>query len=566
MKKIPLYVLGLLMLVLPFSSAYAASASLDSLSPTGPIKAGTSVTFNVTATGYTGTLVYSLIDSFPNTTAASGNINSSTGIFTWSPSVADAGVHNFSITVSDANSNSFTVYQQIIVTATPTLTISVSPSATVNANQTLNWTVASSGFTNPFYSVSDSFSGTTLAISAVNSSSGSLSWTPQVQDIGVHSVVLSATDSYGASASTTQSITVNSNGTINIVSLSPGATVASGQTVTFSVTSPDLVSPTYTLKDSFNGSSMTNSNINATGNFSWLPGPSDVGVHTITVLGTDGSGHSATKTQQITVTGPNVSIGSLSPGVYVNAGTPVSFSVSAVGYTSPVYTVHDAYGSSISNANITSNGFFAWTPASGDVGVHNIVVTVSDATHNGSANVQIVVSASAGATTTPPPSVTSAGSFTLSLSLGSTGAEVTALQNLLIGQGLLSGTATGYFGALTQAAVMKFQTAHGLSAVGNVGPQTRAALNGGGTTQTTTPTTQPSGSGYVFTLALSIGSSGAEVTALQTRLTAEGVYSGPISGYFGALTSAGVKAYQAKKGIAQLGNVGPLTRAELNGN
>lgn len=69
---------------------------------------------------------------------------------------------------------------------------------------------------------------------------------------------------------------------------------------------------------------------------------------------------------------------------------------------------------------------------------------------------------------------------------------------------------------------------------------------------------------FVFNSNLAIGSSGNDVTELQNRLTTEGVYTGPITGYFGPLTGAGVKAYQLKYGIAQLGIVGPATRARLN--
>jgi hypothetical protein len=69
--------------------------------------------------------------------------------------------------------------------------------------------------------------------------------------------------------------------------------------------------------------------------------------------------------------------------------------------------------------------------------------------------------------------------FTLFLGIGSTGTQVTNLQNYLIQKGFLSGAATGYFGTLTQAAVKKYQTAHGISAVGYVGPGTRAVLNSG---------------------------------------------------------------------------------------
>jgi len=64
---------------------------------------------------------------------------------------------------------------------------------------------------------------------------------------------------------------------------------------------------------------------------------------------------------------------------------------------------------------------------------------------------------------------------------------------------------------------------------------------------------------------LGIGSRGADVTALQQFLIDDG-YSIPAgaTGYFGAQTRAAVIAFQKARGIAQVGVVGPLTRAELN--
>ena len=77
-------------------------------------------------------------------------------------------------------------------------------------------------------------------------------------------------------------------------------------------------------------------------------------------------------------------------------------------------------------------------------------------------------------------------------------------------------------------------------------------------------TTATAASSYNFTEFLTIGSQDAQVTALQERLTTDGLYSGPITGYYGALTEAGVMAYQKAHGINQLGYVGPGTRAALN--
>ena len=70
-----------------------------------------------------------------------------------------------------------------------------------------------------------------------------------------------------------------------------------------------------------------------------------------------------------------------------------------------------------------------------------------------------------------------------------------------------------------------------------------------------------------FTTNLALGSTGANVTALQQSLIASG-YSLPsgATGYFGAQTQAAVIAYQKAHGIAQVGTVGPQTRASLNSN
>jgi mRNA-degrading endonuclease toxin of MazEF toxin-antitoxin module len=71
-------------------------------------------------------------------------------------------------------------------------------------------------------------------------------------------------------------------------------------------------------------------------------------------------------------------------------------------------------------------------------------------------------------------------------------------------------------------------------------------------------------SSYQFNNFLGVGSQSADVTALQQRLTKDGFYSGSITGYFGTLTEAAVKEYQAANGITQAGYVGPGTRALLN--
>lgn len=68
--------------------------------------------------------------------------------------------------------------------------------------------------------------------------------------------------------------------------------------------------------------------------------------------------------------------------------------------------------------------------------------------------------------------------FTRPLGLGERSDDVRALQAMLMLTGHFAyPEATGFFGPATQAAVAAFQQAHGLEAVGSVGPMTRGVLN-----------------------------------------------------------------------------------------
>lgn len=67
--------------------------------------------------------------------------------------------------------------------------------------------------------------------------------------------------------------------------------------------------------------------------------------------------------------------------------------------------------------------------------------------------------------------------FAHNLTIGSRGEEVVKLQMLLIEKGYLKGTATGYFGGLTKAGLMKLQKEYGLPVTGYFGPMSRAKLN-----------------------------------------------------------------------------------------
>ena len=92
----------------------------------------------------------------------------------------------------------------------------------------------------------------------------------------------------------------------------------------------------------------------------------------------------------------------------------------------------------------------------------------------------------------PTVSATAGYAFTRDLQLGSKGADVTALQQGLVNGGYLSmpaGVAFGNFGALTKAALIKYQLAKGIApAAGYFGPKTRGIFSAGSSMGGTTGT------------------------------------------------------------------------------
>jgi len=55
--------------------------------------------------------------------------------------------------------------------------------------------------------------------------------------------------------------------------------------------------------------------------------------------------------------------------------------------------------------------------------------------------------------------------------------------------------------------------------------------------------------GFQFSSNLHVGSTGSDVTALQAMLASDGYFTQPTTGYFGPITFAAVKAWQAANGV-----------------
>jgi hypothetical protein len=384
----------------------------------------------------------------------------------------------------------------------------------------------------------------------------------------------------------------HASGTASVsIQLISSSSLAPGQTAAFAVNANGFTNPSYSLSDSFSGSSMSSGDISNVGYFSWVPTVYDAGEHQVTVNVSDIYGDAASSTINILVLSNTVLLQSLTPGNIAGANQPITFTAVAPGFINPYFTVHDSYtGTDITNSTINySSGDFDWIPPANQQGTHILTVSVTDDYgHTASitqtitvTNPQLTVSslspstsvavgtpisftaAMSGLATTTDFSVADnfSGTSTISTSdIASNGLFTWTPATSDVGTHLLTVSASDVFGntaSTTQKLIV--------TAAPTVTPITVVTPVVATSTASSSPSaTTSSNNGYVFTKLLAIGSRGVAVTALQTRLTALGVYSGPVTGYFGTLTAAGVRKFQASEGLEQVGYLGPLTRAALN--
>ncbi|MEK7511296.1 MAG: peptidoglycan-binding protein [Patescibacteria group bacterium] len=158
--------------------------------------------------------------------------------------------------------------------------------------------------------------------------------------------------------------------------------------------------------------------------------------------------------------------------------------------------------------------------------------------------------------------------LTSDLSIGSRGAEVTQLQLTLFQFGYSTAAPSGVFSETTAAGVRALQKKYGLEQTGTVGAGTRAILNPFIARNPTAGASRPASVAPVATYTpttapLGVGARGAAVLEVQQKLLVLGFFGDTPTGYFGPITRAAVAAFQAAKGLEQVGFVGPRTRALL---
>jgi len=153
---------------------------------------------------------------------------------------------------------------------------------------------------------------------------------------------------------------------------------------------------------------------------------------------------------------------------------------------------------------------------------------------------------------------------------GMRGEAVKKMQQALIDQGYLGGTADGIYGTNTENAVRKFQRAHHLKVDGIAGKATLTLLYGSASDGSSDSSGSPTSSGDAAELTFSgnyatlrRGDRGTRVVLLQKMLKKLGYLGGSADGKFGTLTRKAVIAFQKKQKLTADGVAGKKTLKAL---
>ena len=182
------------------------------------------------------------------------------------------------------------------------------------------------------------------------------------------------------------------------------------------------------------------------------------------------------------------------------------------------------------------------------------------------AGITYTAGSSSSGTSSSNSSVSSAGT---TLRYDMRGDAVLKLQQDLNKLGYYSGTISGHFGSKTEAAVMSFQRANGLSADGIAGSKTLAKIatalgsSSSGSSSNSSSSNSSSSSASSSSL-LKQGTKSEAVRTLQQNLKTLGYYTGSVTGNFGPLTNEAVYSFQKANGLSADGIAGEKTLAAVS--
>lgn len=289
----------------------------------------------------------------------------SNGRTLWTPGIEDIGSHLVTIEVTDNyggfDQQSFT----LSVTENSAPEITSTPGTEAIARHQYRYDAAGSDI-----------DGDILIFSLVNgpedafmTTSGRLTWTPQEQDIGDHSVTIEASDRAGGTAQQSFVISVVPNNA-PVFTSTPPTTIDAGSVYAYDAKAIDADGDgiTFSLQSSPSGMSTSTA-----GRIRWSTSESDAGIYTIIVNASDRKGGDTTQTFDLRVNGASLNLYQVPASETLYTNTIYNFVVKALHPTDEVISyrlVTPPVGMTIDS----TTGLIMWPITANDIGVYSISV------------------------------------------------------------------------------------------------------------------------------------------------------------------------------------------------
>ena len=344
------------------------------------------------------TLTYSLDAA---SLALGMTINSSTGVFSWTPTEAQGGLTpSVTITVTDNGTGTLTDSETFTITVSDTNlapVLAAIGNRSVNEGATLSFTASATDADLPSQTLSYSLDAASLALGmTIDANTGAFSWTPTEAQGGLApSVAVTVTDNGTGNLtdSETFTITVGDTNVAPVLAAIGNQTVNEGATLSFTASATDADLPSQTLTYSLDAASIAlGMTINSsTGAFSWTPSEAQGGLTpSVTITVTDNGSGNLTDSETFSITVGDTNLAPVLTAIgnqSVNEGATLSFTASATDADVPAQTLTyslDAASLALGMTINSSTGVFSWTPTEAQGGLApSVTVTVTD---NGTGN------------------------------------------------------------------------------------------------------------------------------------------------------------------------------------
>jgi hypothetical protein len=272
------------------------------------VNEGSALTFTAAANDVdlpAQTLTFSLGPGAP----AGAGINSSNGLFAWTPAEAQGpGSYPITVRVTDDGTPNLSATRSFTVTvneANNAPTLAPLLSRTVTEGSLLTVTNSATDSDTPPQSFTYSLDPGAPAGAAINPTNGVFTWTPsEAQGPGNHAIVIRVTDSGDPPMSGTGTLTVS----VIEVNVAPSLSFATNQsvdaesTLSFAAMATDSDLPEQLISFSLAPGYPAGAGIDpSSGLFTWTPTMAQIGTHNLTVRATDDGTPPATGTRPLTV-------------------------------------------------------------------------------------------------------------------------------------------------------------------------------------------------------------------------------------------------------------------------